>query len=188
MKKIVWANKSNGQLCVTIPKNSGVKEGDIVNVTKEKIRKIAYSAITADMFHYGHLKVLQEANDLADFHICGVLTDEAIKAYKGEPVASFRERAAIVSNLRCIDMVMKQDSLDPTDNLKKLHSQFPKANITVIYGSNWKKVPGEKYIKKIKGKIFQPKFYDKLSTEKIIKKISKTYSKTGKKTKESGKR
>ena len=41
MNKIVWANKSNGQLCVTIPKNSGIKEGDIVTIEKKKIKKSA---------------------------------------------------------------------------------------------------------------------------------------------------
>ena len=46
----------------------------------------------------------------------------------------------------------------------------------IIYGSNWEKIPGEKYIRKINGKIIQPKFYEKLSDKKIIKKIIKNYS------------
>jgi len=175
MKKVVWLNKSNGQLCVTIPKNSGIKEGDIVSLEKEKIKTIVYSSVTADLFHYGHLRLLENANNLGDFHVCGVLTNEAISSYKKEPVADFKERNAIVSSLRCIDMVMKQDSLDPTDNLKKIHSQFPDAQIIVVYGSNWKKIPGSHFIKKIKGKIVQPPFYEKLSTEKIINKIFKIY-------------
>src|SRR3989344_6459392 len=98
MKKIVWANKSNGQLCVTIPKGSGVKKGDIVTVEKEKIKKIVYSSVTGDMFHYGHLRLLQVADSLGDFHICGVLTDEAIRSYKEAPVASLKERRSIVSS------------------------------------------------------------------------------------------
>lgn len=76
MKKIVWQNKSNKQLCVTIPKNSGIKEGDIVTVKKEKICRIVYSFVTADLFHYGHLRLLQTANELGDLHIHGVLTNE----------------------------------------------------------------------------------------------------------------
>ena len=42
MKKIVWANKSNGQLCVTIPKAAGIKEGDIVSIDKEKVKNIIF--------------------------------------------------------------------------------------------------------------------------------------------------
>ncbi|MBN1156095.1 adenylyltransferase/cytidyltransferase family protein [Candidatus Woesearchaeota archaeon] len=174
MKKIVWANKSNGQLCITIPKNSGIKEGDIVNVEKVKIKRIVYSSVTADLFHYGHLRLLENANQLGDFHICGVLTDEAIKSYKECPIATFKDRVAIISSLRCVDMVIKQESFDPTDNLKHIHEQFKDAKIIIIYGSNWKKVPGSEYIKKIGGEIVQPPFYEKLSTQNIIKKIIET--------------
>ena len=51
MKKVVWKNKSNGQLCVTIPKDSGIKEGEIVTVEKTRIKKVVYSFVTGDLFH-----------------------------------------------------------------------------------------------------------------------------------------
>lgn len=177
MKKVVWANKSNGQLCVTIPKDSGIKEGDIVTVEKEKIKRIVYSSVTGDMFHYGHLRLLGSANKLGDFHICGVLTDDAIKSYKEAPIASLKDRKAIISSLRCVDMVMVQDKLDPTENLKKTREQFGNVKLILVYGSNWKKVPGADYIKKIDGEVVQPDFYEKLSTENIVKKIIAVHSK-----------
>lgn len=181
MKKAAWLNKSNGQLCVTIPKNSGIKEGDIVDIEKKKIKTIIYSSVTADLFHYGHLRLLENANKLGDFHICGVLTNEAIKSYKKEPIADFKERMAIVSSLRCVDMVMTQHSKDPSDNVKKIYEQFPNAKITLVYGSNWKKVPCGEFIKKINGEIVQPPFYEKLSTENIVNKIFKIYKGADKK-------
>jgi|TARA_B100001971_G_C18133278_1_gene506066 choline-phosphate cytidylyltransferase/glycerol-3-phosphate cytidylyltransferase len=177
MKKVVWANKSNGQLCVTIPTGSGIKEGDIITIEKEKIKRIVYSSVTADMFHYGHLRLLESANNLGDFHICGVLTDNAIQSYKAAPIARLRDRKAIISSLRCVDMVMVQDQLNPKENLKKIHEQFPNTKIILVYGSNWKKVPGTDYIKKINGDIIQPKFYEKLSNDNIVKKMFKTYKK-----------
>lgn len=177
MKKVVWLNKSNGQLCVTIPKSSGIKEGDRVSIEKEKIKKIVYSYVTGDLFHYGHLRLLENANNLGDFHICGVITDEAIKSYKEGPVAGLKERMAILSSLRCVDMVVIQRNKDPTENLKKIHSQFKNAKIILVHGSDWKKVPGSEFIKKIKGEIVQPPFYEKLSTENIVNKILKLYEK-----------
>ena len=177
MKKAVWENKSNGQLCVTIPKESGIKAGDIVNIEKEKIRKIVYSSTTGDLFNYGQLKLLENANNLGDFHICGILTNDAIKSYKKEPVADLKERMAVVSSLMCVDMVISQNSLNPTENLKKIHSQFPNSKIILVYGSNWKKIPGgKKFIGKIGGKIIQPAFYEKLSPEKMTRKIIKLYA------------
>jgi cytidyltransferase-like protein len=175
MKKIVWSNKSNGQLCVTIPKNSGIKEGDIINIEKEKIKRIVYSVVTADLFHYGHLRLLETANKLGDFHICGVLTNEAIKSYKKEPIADLKERRAIISSLQCVDMVLTQENIDPTKNLKNIRKQFKNTKVILVFGSNWKTVPGRKYIEKINGKIVQPEFYDKLSTERIVNKITKIY-------------
>ena len=173
MKRIVWANKSNGQLCVTIPKNSGIKEGDIVGIEKDKVKTIVYTYVTGDLFHYGHLRLLQNANSLGDFHICGVLTNEAIQSYKDKPIADFKEREAIISSLQCVDMVVKQESKDPTKNLKSIHNQFKRAKVVLVHGSNWKNVPGSDYIKKINGEIIKPPFYEKLSTENVIKKILK---------------
>lgn len=175
MKKITWKNKSNGQLCVTIPKNSGIKEGDIVTVQKEKIKKIVYSVVTADLFNYGQLRLLQTANELGDLHICGVLTDEAMKSYREGPIASFKERAAVVSSLRCVDMVMTQYDKNPTLNLKKIYEQFKGAEIILVYGSNWKQVPGSEFIKKIGGKVIQPPFYEKLSMKNIVSQIIRLY-------------
>ena len=177
MKKTVWANKYNKQLCITIPKGSGVKEGDIVSVEKEKIKTIVYSSVTGDMFHYGHLSFLQKANELGDFHICGVDTDETIKSHKEAPIANLKERKAIISDLRCVDMVMTQEELDPTGNLKKIHEQFPNVKLILVGSLNWKKVPGEEYARKIKGEVIKLPFYEKLSTENIIKKIMKLYKK-----------
>lgn len=175
MKKVVWLNKSNGQLCVTIPKDSGIKEGDVVNVEKEKIKSIVYTPVTGDLFHYGHLRLLETANTLGDFHICGVLIDEAIASYKKGPIAGLKERKSIISSLRCVDMVMTQDKLDPTETLKKIHEQFENAELILVFGSDWKKVPGAAYVKKIGGKVIQPNFYEKLSTQNITKKIFELY-------------
>ena len=66
MKRVVWLNKSNSQLCVTIPKNTGIEGGDIVSINKEKIKTIVYSFVVGDLFHYGHLNLLQTANKLGD--------------------------------------------------------------------------------------------------------------------------
>jgi len=171
MKKIVWENKANSQLCVTIPKNSGIKAGDIINIEKEKINKIVYSFVVADLFHYGHLRVLEKANELGDLHICGVLTDDAASRYRPKPIANFEERKSIISGLRCVDMIMTQNSKDPTENLKKIHEQFKDATLILVHASNWEKIPGEEFIKKIKGKVIKLPYYSKLSDNKIAKEI-----------------
>lgn len=173
MKKVVWENKSNKQLCVTIPKNSGIKSGDIVNIEKQKIKKIVYSTMVGDMFHFGHLQHLENANSLGDFHICGVLTDNAVSKYRERPIANFEERKAIISNLRCIDMVVPQTDLDPEENLKKIHEEFPDAEIILVHGDNWDKIPGQDYLKEIDGKLIKLPYYKRLSDSHIKNIIKK---------------
>ena len=173
MKKIVWENKSNGQLCITIPKASGIKSGDIVSVEKEKLKTIVYSFVVADLFNYGHLHFLEEANELGDYHICGILTDNATSEYRDAPIANFEERKAIISNLRCVDMVMSQTSRSPDNNIKKIYEQFPNSKIVLAHGSDWDKIPGEEYIKKINGKVTKIPYYSKLSDKKIQQEINK---------------
>ncbi len=162
MKKIVWENKSNKQLCVTIPKNSGINSGDIVDVEKKTLEKIVYSSVVGDPFHYGHLQFLQAANNLGDFHICGVLTDKAVKKHREGVKTNFKERSTVITSLRCVDMVISQKDINPKDNLKKIHEQFPNSKIILVHGDNWKKIIGEENVKKIGGKTIKLPYYKKI--------------------------
>lgn len=171
MKKVVWKNKSNKQLCVTIPAGSDINEGDLVEIKKSRIRKITYSGVVLDLFHYGHLHSLQFAKSISDYNICGVLTDKAVEEYRARPIANLNERKAITSSLNCVDSVMIQHSRDPTENLKKIHEEFPDAEIILVHGSDLRYVHGSEYIKKIGGKVVQHPYYERLSTYKIISKI-----------------
>jgi len=173
MKRAVWINKSNKQLCVTVPKNSGIEEGDIVSINKEKIGKIVYSFVVGDLFHFGHLNILQEANKFGDFHICGVLTDKAVESYKRKPITTFDERRAIVAGLRCVDMVMPQTSKDTTENLKRIHKEFKNAKIILVHGTDWKDILGTDFIKEIGGEVIQPPYYERLCTTNVINEILK---------------
>ena len=168
MKKIVWKNKSNNQLCITIPTGSSIREGDIVEVKRASIKKIAYSGVAADLFHYGHLNSIQFAKSISDYNIVGVLTDKAVEEYRAKPIANLQERKSIISSLNCVDRVMVQDSRDPTENLKKIHEEFPNAEIILVHGSDLSYVHGSEYISQIGGKVVQHPYYGRLSTYKII--------------------
>ncbi len=167
MKKAVWENKSNGQLCVTIPKGSGIKAGDVVAIEKDKIQKIVYTTVAADLFHYGQLRFLEKADTLGDYHICGVLTDSAMGEYNKRALANFMERKSIISSLRCVDSVIPQNTLDPTRNLEVIQERFKDAQIIVVRGSNTKEIPGEQYIKNIQWTVVRLPYYHKLSDKNI---------------------
>lgn len=76
---------------------------------------IGYTAGVYDMFHIGHLRLLQRARSECDQLIVGITTDELSMGYKGKkPVVSFEERREVVSALRCVDLTVPQTSMDKT--------------------------------------------------------------------------
>lgn len=136
-----------------------------------KYSRVAYTFVMADLLHFGHLNILKTAKDNSDYHICGVLSDEACHLWQGTNICSCTERMAVIENLRCVDEVIRQETLDPTENLQKIRSQFPDAKIVVVHGDNWKAIPGREYMERVAVEIIQPPFYPQLARDKIIDKF-----------------
>jgi choline-phosphate cytidylyltransferase len=68
---------------------------------------------TFDVFHVGHLRVLERAASLGDRLVVGVSAD-ALNLRKKDrlPVFSEAERLEIVAALRCVDEVFVEESLE----------------------------------------------------------------------------
>ena len=127
-----------------------------------------YTYVVGDLLHIGHLKALQQAKALGDYLIVGVLTDEAAIAYKRKPIIPYEERIELVANLKCVDEVMRQDNVDPTENLKKLDVDI------VTHGDDWdENFPGAEYMRSIGKKAIRTSYYKKGSTTKIIEEIQR---------------
>lgn len=128
---------------------------------------IVYAYAVCDLFHYGHLRFLEQAKSLGDWLIVGVLTDEATNAYKRKPIIPFEERIEIVKRNEYVDRVVPQYALDPTENLKQL-----KDVDIVVHGDDWdENFPGSAYIKSIGKKAVRVPYYPYQTTTKIITKI-----------------
>lgn len=130
---------------------------------------IIYSYVVCDLIHRGHLRALQQAKALGNYLIVGILTDEAVVAYKRWPIIPFEERAEMVANLKCVDRVMKQEALDPTENLKKLN-----ADILTHSHQEGEDFPGADYMASAGKKAIRTEYYPGQSTTKIIRKILET--------------
>ncbi len=118
-------------------------------------RIVVYTYVVGDLLHIGHLKVLQQAKALGDYLVVGVLTDEATEAYKRKPIIPFKERIELIANLKCVDEVMKQESVYPTENLKKR----PDVDI-VTHGDDWDEdFPGAAYMLSIGKRAERVKWY-----------------------------
>ncbi len=135
--------------------------------------RIAYTPVVADLFHYGHLNVLETAREESDYHVCGVITDEAANTYRPRPISNYEEREAVVEAVEYVDEVMAQNDRDPTDNLRQLHEKYPDAEILLVHGDDWEDVPGHEYVESIGGRVIQPSYYERLSDDKIAKEVSR---------------
>ncbi|SFT77321.1 glycerol-3-phosphate cytidylyltransferase [Selenomonas sp. GACV-9] len=102
---------------------------------------VGYTTGVYDMFHIGHLNILQRARKMCDYLIVGVSTDELVQKEKNKtPVISFEERMEIVKALRCVDRVVPQINKNKREAWDNYH--FDK----MFVGSDWQGTPAwEKY-------------------------------------------
>ena len=135
---------------------------------QKKYKTIAYTRVSADIFHYGHLRLIESAKKIADYHICGLYSDKLCLKWNGSLIMNFKERAAILKALCFVDEVIEQDVLDPTKNLVNIHKKYPKSKLIFFQGhQEWKGLPGTNYVKSINGEIIKPDYYSRLTRSKI---------------------
>jgi len=85
---------------------------------KKKKTIITYG--TFDMFHIGHLRLLQRLKDMADELIVAVSTDEFNKGKGKKVMIPYEQRAEIVANIKCVDRVIPEESWEQkVDDIKK---------------------------------------------------------------------
>ena len=68
---------------------------------------IGFTAGVFDLFHVGHLNLLESARERCDFLRVGVISDEICNALKKKtPVIALEDRMRIIAALRCVDEVV----------------------------------------------------------------------------------
>jgi choline-phosphate cytidylyltransferase len=88
---------------------------------------------TFDVFHVGHLRMIQRAAALGDRLVVGVSADALNLRKKGrEPVFSQSERMAIVGALKLVDEAFVEESLE----LKRAYIEQFGADVLVM-GDDW---------------------------------------------------
>ena len=89
---------------------------------------------TYDVFHVGHLRILERAAALGDRLVVGVSADALNLAKKGrKPVFSQEERLEIVAALKVVDAVFVEESLE----LKRDYIVEHQADVLAM-GDDWK--------------------------------------------------
>jgi len=134
-------------------------------------KKIVYIGMSADILHHGHLNIINEGKKLGNV-VVGLLTDEAISSYKRLPLITFKNRKRLIENIKGVEQVIPQETLDYTSNLYKIKPHY------VVHGSDWKtgvqKNTRDKVIKILSewgGELIEPDYTDGISSTQIINNI-----------------
>tara|TARA_Y100001935_G_scaffold255240_1_gene267261 strand:- start:203 stop:628 length:426 start_codon:yes stop_codon:yes gene_type:complete len=116
---------------------------------KKKI--IGYTAGVFDLFHIGHLKILQNAKSICDKLIVGVSTDELVYKYKKKkPVIPFSERIEVVRAIKYVDAVIPQVDLNKMEIWKKIKFDLMVVGDDWYNSKKWKKIDDDLIKKKVK--------------------------------------
>lgn len=95
--------------------------------------KIGYTQGTYDLFHIGHLNLLEHAKEQCDYLIVGINSNDLVQQYKNcRPIIDEKNRARIVGALKCVDKVIIVDTLDKEEMYKKIKFDC------IFIGSDWK--------------------------------------------------
>lgn len=95
-----------------------------------------YTSGVYDMFHVGHLNILERAKEQCDFLLVGVTTDRLCYTRKNKlPIINQKDRLRIVQAIRYVDCTIYQEDMDKASVIKE-------HNIDVVFvGSDWKGTP-----------------------------------------------
>ena len=94
--------------------------------------KIGYTAGVFDLFHVGHLNLLERAKEQCDYLIVAVTTDELVSYKNKKAVIPYEERARIVAALKVVDQVVPQVNMNKMEAWEKYHFD------AMFVGDDWK--------------------------------------------------
>ena len=116
---------------------------------------------TFDLLHYGHLDYLKKAKEMGDYLVVGVSNDEFNREKGKESFYPFEIRKEMVSELRCVDLVIEQSSFEQKKD------DIIKYNIDILVSSeDW--LGKYDYLKDICEVVYLPR-YKNISTTEIKK-------------------
>lgn len=132
-------------------------------------RVIGYTAGVFDMFHIGHLRLLENAKGMCDYLVVGVTTDD-LAQYKGKkPIISYNDRAEIVRNIKSVDAVVPQINMDKVLMCKKIKASYLFVGDDWYETDKWKRY--EEELSKIGVKVIYFPYTDGVSSTMLRKEL-----------------
>jgi rfaE bifunctional protein nucleotidyltransferase chain/domain len=119
-----------------------------VAIAKKNGARVVLANGCFDILHVGHVRYLEAASNLGQFLVVAVNSDKQVRIQKGEgrPFTAEKERAEIISSLRCVDAVTIFPEATVEELLLALRPDFhakgtdyteesvPERNVVLSYG------------------------------------------------------
>ena len=142
----------------------------LIKDLKKQGLKIVTTNGCFDILHIGHLRYLKKAKSFGDILVVALNSDSSTKALKGDsrPINNQNDRAELLANLNCVDIVVIFDEISPEKLLVEIapdiHTKGADYTIDTL--------PEAKAIIKAGGKIEFIEFVEGKSTTNTINKIN----------------
>ena len=128
-------------------------------------RKVVLTYGTFDLFHIGHLNLLERLKELGDYLIVGVSTDEFNEGKNKKTIIRFEDRIKIIQGLKCVDLAIPEISWNQKEQ------DIKRYNVSVFgMGHDWENHFDE--LKKYCEVIYLPRTPE-ISTTQIKKDLGK---------------
>jgi D-glycero-beta-D-manno-heptose 1-phosphate adenylyltransferase len=147
---------------------------EIAKALKVQGKTIVTTNGSFDIFHYGHVKLFEQAKKQGAILIVGINSDRSVKAYKGpeRPINPENARAGVIAALEMVDYVFLFDDLNPNRWLELI-----RPNVHCNSSEYGKSCIEKPVLDKIGASLvlIERNINDGLSTSEMIKKIKNLY-------------
>ena len=134
-----------------------------------KAYKVGYTDGTYDMFHVGHLNIIEAAQQYCDYLIVAVHGDEVVKEMKPAPVIGEEDRRRIVASIKGVDQAVITRFRDKKKLWELYHFDVIFIGDDYKETERWKKF--EKELKEVGVDVIYLPYTKEISTTKIRQKI-----------------
>ncbi len=138
----------------------------MAGVQRASGKRIVFTNGCFDLLHVGHITYLQHASTFGDFLVVGLNSDRSVRQLKGNtrPVIHQRDRAAILSALQCVDLVIIFDEENPLHLIERLRPDV------LVKGGDYRldQVVGRSLVESYGGTVVTTPLVEGVSTTRIL--------------------
>jgi D-beta-D-heptose 7-phosphate kinase/D-beta-D-heptose 1-phosphate adenosyltransferase len=136
---------------------------------KDAAETLVFTNGCFDLLHPGHISLLYQARALGDRLIVGLNTDASVRRLKGpqRPILHQQDRAAMLSALACVDLVVHFDEDTPLELIRAIEPHI------LVKGSDYKpsQVVGKEVVEAYGGRVKLVDLVEGYSTTQLARRV-----------------